>query len=280
MEESAAHLDFLFVEDLARAAARGRLDIGSRLKSRSIERIGPLLELLGFHRVGLLQLGALPPDAERRALDDALSPSYAGRGAFGMRRGAQFGFITTSRNTDSDAAPEEHVFWNAFCQRAQRAAELSLPKAVAQGLIGALREIEDNVHVHSDRAQDGVVGFRGTASDFEFSVGDSGVGILQSLKTSPDYAHLTDSGEAIQIALSEGHSRLRYIDPNRGSGFRDLFIGLANLNGELRFRSGDHAFVIDGSSPSLMRGERRQQHDLQGFVASVICRLKPISTRP
>ena len=32
----------------------------------------------------------------------------------------------------------------------------------------------------------------------------------------------------------------------RGTGFRPIFVGLANLAGMLRFRSGDHALVIDG----------------------------------
>jgi hypothetical protein len=32
----------------------------------------------------------------------------------------------------------------------------------------------------------------------------------------------------------------------RGNGFRPLFQGLANLNGTLRFRSGDQALTMDG----------------------------------
>ncbi|MEP7246758.1 MAG: hypothetical protein ABI885_24190 [Gammaproteobacteria bacterium] len=140
-----------------------------------------------------------------------------------------------------------------------------------------MREIEENVHVHSERAHDGVVGFRGTASDFEFVVADSGIGILQSLRKSPDYENLTDSGAAIAIALTDGQSRLRHINPQHGSGFRELFVGLANLNGELRFRSGDHAYVIDGSSLDVISGSPHQQQDLRGFVASVVCRLRPTS---
>lgn len=279
MEETHAHLSFSLLDDLARAAARARVDPEAHLRSRTIGRIGPLLELLGFDRAGLLPLTAVPSGPERQALNAALLPSRAGRGSYGVRDGGCFGFITTTRTTDTDGSPEEQLLWNAFCQKAQRAAELALPKPIAQGLIGALREVEDNVHVHSEHAQDGVVGFRGSTSEFEFGVADSGIGVLQSLRKSPDYKHLTDSGEAIQIALSNGQSRLRYIDPNRGFGFRELFIGLANLNGELRFRSGDHAFVIDGASPNVMTGERRQQQELRGFVVSVVCRIRPILLR-
>ena len=52
-------------------------------------------------------------------------------------------------------------------------------------------------------------------------------------------------------------------DPERGRGFDDLFRGLANHNGLLRFRSGDAALVIDGQSPS--RDDRAGIGDLEAI---------------
>lgn len=59
-------------------------------------------------------------------------------------------------------------------------------------VIGAMRELEDNAHLHSRRAQDGLVAFRGTVDEFEFVVADSGIGVLQGLREAPRYAHLKD----------------------------------------------------------------------------------------
>jgi hypothetical protein len=57
----------------------------------------------------------------------------------------------------------------------------------------------------------------------------------------------------------------------RGHGFRPLFIGLANVRGSLRFRSGDHALVIDGTNPSLMTAKVGQKPFLKGLLISVAC---------
>jgi len=151
-----------------------------------------------------------------------------------------------------------------------------LPKQTAQGLVGALCEIEENVHLHSQRAHDGLVGYRATQEEFEFVVADNGIGVLQSLRQSPRYGNLRDSGTAIKLALTDGESRLSHQKSGHGYGFHGLFVGLANLNGELRFRSDDHSLTIDGTSPSLMAARLSQTVRLQGFVASIVCRAQPL----
>jgi len=180
------------------------------------------------------------------------------------------GFIETSRSPIAT----NQTLWIAFCRAAQAAAEYSgLPKSHAQGLIGAMREIEENIHLHSQRARDGVVGYRATREEFEFAIADNGIGVLASLRQSPHYANLLDPGTAIRLALTDGESRFRHENTGRGYGFHDLFVGLANLNCRLRFRSEDHAMTIDGTTPSLMRARLSQGVRLQGFVSSVACRL-------
>ena len=57
----------------------------------------------------------------------------------------------------------------------------------------------------------------------------------------------------------------------RGHGFRPIFVGLANLRGSLRFRTGDHALVIDGTSPSLATAQLAQKPFIDSFFASVRC---------
>jgi hypothetical protein len=49
--------------------------------------------------------------------------------------------------------------------------------------------------------------------------------------------------------------------------------GLANLNGELRFRSGDRVVTIDGVKPRCIPATTSEKVQLVGCVASVICSL-------
>ncbi|PPE73075.1 hypothetical protein C3942_14720 [Solimonas fluminis] len=142
---------------------------------------------------------------------------------------------------------------------------------MAQQLVGAIGELEDNIHLHSQAVDTGYVGYRAGNNEFEFVVADAGVGILNSLKSCPDYADLKDAGDALQFALQDGVSRYGR-SAQRGCGFRPIFVGLANLMGMLRFRSGDHVLVIDGQSPDLAMARVQQRANLPGFVTSITCR--------
>ncbi|MCY4641150.1 MAG: hypothetical protein OXC41_00375 [Gammaproteobacteria bacterium] len=264
-------LTFDFLDDLALATARRRTDPYAHLKARRIERIGPLLEFVSLSKAQALPFDALQFCEVGDTMLAACNTGQSSLGSYFEAKNAQVGFIVTNRDPYMD---DQH-YWTAFCRKAQEAAELSLPKPVAQGLIGAMREIEENVHIHSERAYDGIVGYRGTVDDFEFAVVDSGVGILKSLQRSPDYQSLTDTGTAIKTALTDGESSLRYRNTGRGYGFHDLFVGLANLNGELRFRSGDHALTIDGVSPSLVTARLCQKVEMPGFLVSILSRAGP-----
>jgi hypothetical protein len=119
----------------------------------------------------------------------------------------------------------------------------------------------------------GIAAFRAGSGQFEFAVADGGMGVLDSLRSGPDYAHLGDHGEALQLALTDGVSRFGP-QAKRGGGFRPIFVGLANLSGSLRFHSGDHAVVIDGRKIDSMAAKTAQKAHLQGFLASVACRLR------
>lgn len=77
----------------------------------------------------------------------------------------------------------------------------------------------------------------------------------------------------LELALTEGISRYGS-GSGRGYGFQPLFIGLANLNGSLRFRFGDHALIIDGQKPTLMKAKIAQKPFIPGFFISVRCELE------
>lgn len=273
-------LNFMLLDDLALARERRGSDVLVHLQQAVVERVGPVVELGVLDRMypaGPAAIDLLAATTSSMVLKAVLRPEGDLVGRYGSDQHSRFGAIRTNR----DPRAEAPLAWIQFCRKAQEAAEFAkLPKIIAQGLIGALRELEDNIHLHSQRAQDGIVAFRGTAEEFEFVVADSGIGVLAGLRGSPRYAHLADAGAALKTALSDGQSRLLDDDPGRGYGFHELFVSLANLNGDLRFRSDDHALMIDGSGPALPRARLGQKAMLQGFVVSVVVALKPAARGP
>lgn len=152
-----------------------------------------------------------------------------------------------------------------------------LPGNTPGQLVAAMRELESNIHEHSDAASTGVLAFRAVGGVFEFVAADLGVGVLTSLKKCADYSLLSDHGDALEVALKDGASRFGS-NSNRGYGFRPIFIGLLNLRGALRFRSGDHALTMDGTSPNLATAQLAQKPLIKGFFASITCRM-PRTTR-
>jgi hypothetical protein len=151
------------------------------------------------------------------------------------------------------------------------AAEAGFSRDIAAQFVGAVGEMQSNIYEHSQSPRTGMVAFKATHGTFEFVVCDRGIGVLQSLRTCPDYAQLADHGQALSLTVSDGVSRYG-ANIGRGFGFHPLFTGLANLNGNLRFRSGDYALTIDGQNPVTMPAKLWQKTTLNGFFIAVTCR--------
>jgi hypothetical protein len=167
---------------------------------------------------------------------------------------------------------EEDLTWVQFGLAMQFGAVCAgFSRNVAAQLVGAIGEMQDNVYQHSQSPRTGIIAFRSRSGCFEFVVCDSGIGVLKSLTSCPDFRHVTDHGEALRLALSDGVSR-HGRQSGRGLGYRPLFTGLANLRGALRFRSGDYALTIEGENPGILPSKLGQKPRLQGFFASVTCR--------
>ena len=259
-------LTFAVLDDLAFAAARGRLprvpDGAYRFDS-----LGPVFEL------GRLSVsGLLPPPTRANwlTLDDAASLGAAlhqGRMTW-VCRDRHLGFLRLRPSPPDDETEEI-----AFKLEAQRAAiAVGFPRRLAAQLVGAFEEIQGNVYEHSGAPASGLAAYRATARRFEFVVSDGGIGVLASLRTCPEHGALADHGEALRLMLTEGVSRYGKA-AKRGMGFRPLFIGLANLKGGLRFRSGDQALTIDGVNPGSIPAQIWEKVPSSGFVASVCCGL-------
>lgn len=259
-------LTFSDVDGIAFASRRGTLECVSPGTELRAEALGPFLEyaLLGAagtlprpHQATWLALGELTTFYQelRRRGPAWVCPKTKAIGIFRM--------------LDS---PRDDSAWVAFGLAAQRAAEArGFHRQTAAQFAAALGELYSNVHEHSGAARTGVAAFRVTKTQFEGVVADWGVGVLQSLRMNPDYANLDDDASALELVLRDGVSRFGSAG-GRGKGFRPIFIGLANLNGTLRFRSGACALTIDGEGLGAVPWKLSEKVPIKGFFVSIACR--------
>lgn len=261
----ATPFDFNALDGIAFAAERGRLTGRSPPRMNAVS-LGPILEMAQLAATGTLPA---PERAEWLALD-GLSVLYRsmlnGRSRWVCPDGRRIGFLRTRAQPPSD----DHELIG-FSRAAQQAAGLSgFPTSIAQQLASAIGELHSNIYEHSRAAATGLIAFRAGVGEFELVVADRGVGVLETLRSCTEYAHVGDHGNALLLALREGVSRFGS-SSNHGFGFRPIFNGLANIKGYLRFRSGDHALILDGTQPSLTTAKPAQKPMISGFLVSITC---------
>jgi hypothetical protein len=236
-------------------------------------RIGPLVELASARRVHTGAYSGVISDAPfATALESAI---VVGR-ACGFQQGAGFGiFPLACLGPDGDPTDE----WTLWFSRADQAAQAAgFANRTAAEIMGAFGELQDNVFRHSRASATGLVAYAVTVQGFELVVSDRGVGVLESLRSHPDYADLRDAGDALRRALANGETRFGR-DSGCGLGIGQIFRALANHDGDLRFRSDDHVLEIEGHSPTLQgQVEIRHKAALPGLTVSVLCR--PFGRRP
>jgi anti-sigma regulatory factor (Ser/Thr protein kinase) len=254
-------LTFTAVDGLAFAAMKARL---SRSPSRAYAAmaLGPRVELLSLSRDGLL------PQVDSMSWIDLSSVSEF-HSAY--QQNHQLWICSSSKRQGFLRTPEDHdeTVTFRFCSAVQKAAiTAGFGKGVARQLAAAIDEMLDNIYLHSRMPATGLAAFEARAKKFEFVIADGGIGILRSLKGCDEYSSLLDHGDALQVALTDGCSRYGS-GSNHGHGFSPLFVGLSNLNGSLRFRSGDHALTIDGRNPKNIPWRKNAKPPISGFLASI-----------
>lgn len=264
---SPAPLTFAQVDDLAFAAERGRLEGGMPGGIHwTAGDLGPLMELSHLAAAGFLPTPESGSWLCLNAVTDFYRAMIDGKQQWLRPNNRDFGFLRTEARPPTDTTT-----WTAFGVTAQKAAVAAgFANKVAGQLVGAILEMQSNIYEHSEASQTGMLTFRAAPGVFEFVAADRGIGVLESLCSGNTHAGLADHGTALQLTLTEGCSRFGD-GVGRGMGFRPLFVGLANLRGSLRFRSGDHALAIDGDHPSLVMARLVQKPPLCGFFASIRC---------
>lgn len=260
-------LSFVQVDDLAFAAQRGRLEGGVPAGvCWATSDLGPLVEISHLATAGAIPAPASGNWLRLEGLSDFYRAMIDGKDQWMRSDSRDIGFLRTEAQP-----PNTSTAWTAFGIAAQKAAVTAgFANKTAGQLVGAILEMQSNIYEHSEASQTGLLAFRAAPGTFEFTAADHGIGVLESLRGGSAHKNLTDHGAALQLTLTEGCSRFGD-GTGRGMGFRPLFVGLANLRGSLRFRSGDHTLIIEGNHPTLVMARLVQKPLLRGFLASVRC---------
>jgi hypothetical protein len=258
-------LTFCELDGLAFAAERSRFNTDGL--SLVANELGPVFEL------GLLaKSGLLPwPGTSTWLMLDGLRPLLD---ALSNRRHQWL--CPNTRSTGIyrtyTTPPPGEPSWVEFGVATQYAViGAGFPRDIAAQLVGAIGEMQSNIYEHSRSSRTGIVAFKAAPGVFEFVICDRGIGVLQSLRSCPEHAQLADHGQALRLVVSAGISR-HGTNTGHGFGFHPLFTGLANLNGNLRFRSGDYALTMDGHNPVAIPAKLWQKPSINGFFIAVICR--------
>lgn len=258
--------DFAAADDLLWQAASGGLPRLGRLHVGRSGRIGPLVEMA-------MARWAAPEAYAAVSFEPSLvrmAELALGQGAISGSQVGDVAGVFPLRRHDPGAADQAH--WDQWAKHAENEAiSAGFPRQLIECLLGALVELQDNVFEHSGRPETGLIAYAVSLGTFEFVAADAGIGVLASLRQNPEFSKLTDSGTALRAAASDGASRLGR-GSGHGYGIGQLFRALAHNEGELRFRSGDHALTLWGDSPSLTgQVEIAQKAWLQGLTISVRC---------
>lgn len=258
---------FSIVDDLLAEAAHARLRGHGAFVVENSGRIGPLVELLS---------------ATDQFPSEYQSVSFAGGFAIKLQKawatcapfGGGFGDIAGAFPLPSEnpVVTGDHR-WEQWLLHAENTAKANgVAAPLVASFIGALREMQDNVYEHSGAAQTGLVAYAVTDRSFEFVVSDRGMGVLETLRQNPRYAHLPDAGAALEEAIKPGVSRFP-AETGRGQGYVQLYRAMVTHRAELRFRSGDHALTLRPTADPL-HGEQLLSHTsaLAGLTISAIWR--------
>lgn len=266
-------LNFHTVDDMLWHARALKLDQFQSLNVDRGDQLGPWVELAVAHAQMPKQYQGLRFADDQRW--NALQRAFGHGEICGTGYQSHFGVFPLSQ---LGSTSQEHEVWNHWQLRFKLAAENSgFPKSFASALTGAMGELQDNIPLHSEHAKSGLVAFQGAPGVFEFVVSDQGIGVLASLRKNPGHQDLAHAGEALQIAISDGGSRFAK-ETGHGYGISQLYRALAAVEGDIRFRSGDHALELSGSGPNpSLAPSLAQKGHLPGLTISVVCRAHPMS---
>lgn len=160
--------------------------------------------------------------------------------------------------------------WTEFQDRFRRSAtNHGFTSRLGAALSMALREMCDNVVQHAGGAR-GFAAYQLAEKRVAWTVVDVGRGVLASLRMSERWRSISTSQAAL-LAVWNEHASSRP-GKHSGTGFGQVELSLAALNGHLRFRTGDAVLELAGTSGALTQ-THRSNPALRGLQVGATCAL-------
>jgi hypothetical protein len=191
----------------------------------------------------------------------ALNGAHANVGLFAAPA-VEFGPLGTRDSLDKQA----HGFLDRFRRSLEENGFAHLSRAVAK----AMFEMADNAIQHSGadeiHPERGAMGYGVEPGAATFAVADVGRGMLESLRTNPQWSGLATARDALETAVAKAASRR--VGQGNGHGFSDVHKALADLSGRLRFASGDAIMKYEGGATNRVVAWQQRPH-LPGFQVAI-----------
>ncbi len=205
---------------------------------------------------------------------DVCKPLDGGRNS---QRDLEFFLLNSSEMVIPDAVSNLRL--HEFEARLVNGGKLAgMPPRLSYGLASVVHELVENVFQHSDgdkqRHFRGVVGYHSMPNYFALSVGDLGVGTLNTLRLSPDWTHLCSDRESLDAIVTRHASRKPSL--GEGEGFKTVIKNLVDRNAFIELRSGNTAVRIKGAD-GLRAAEWRLVPALKGLHVNVVWKERGLS---
>lgn len=195
----------------------------------------------------------------------ALNGAHADVGLFDAPA-VEFGPLGTRDALDEQA----HGFFDRFRRSLTQNGFAHLSRGIAK----AMYDMADNAIQHSGadelHPERGAMGYSVELGAATFAVVDVGRGVLESLRTNPQWSSLVSSREALDAAVANAASRR--IGQGKGHGFSDVHKALADISGRLRFASGNAIMKYEGEPAYRVITWQPRSH-FDGFQVTISMRI-------
>jgi len=267
-------------------AAKSRSEVPSALHLEAASTVGGIVEFLALRwawhaRTGEDLLNRLP-QRELPPLFRFVSGHSVVASVFGFR--PHGGSSSPSAAAEIRTIPPPGPAWQSgseFALFLERFKDSLRPRGYSADsaflLAGALKEMASNAVEHAMASVVPLAAYRVGAEDWEFSVTDVGRGVLASMRSNPEFAHIPTAVEALRTALKDGVSSTG--QPGRGCGFSTLFKALVDRDCTLRLRSAGASAWWRGRSATEQTLTMQSLADRVGFHIAVAGRTQAATNR-
>jgi len=150
----------------------------------------------------------------------------------------------------SDLGTEDKRWWDFLARFDDALVRARFPKGYPKALAHTFHEMADNIRLHasddSSVRPPAIAGWHVVDETAFFTVTDAGRGMMESLRTSPKWKHLTSDREALVNVVCNHATRI--VRNTWGDGYSNVVRNFVSRNGCLALRSGTAELIASGTA--------------------------------